>query len=73
MVSTKECKLAFPQLPETSREGYILSGLTHSSKISIGNICDAECKSVFTYANVQIIKYGQIILTVTREKKTRLC
>ena len=54
---TKDCKLELTQLPEKSREGHILSGLTHGLLISIVKMCDAGCKSVFTYTNVHMIKY----------------
>ena len=35
----------------------------------MGMMCDAGCKTVFTYTNVQIIKDEKIILTEIRDKK----
>ena len=41
IITTKECTLTLPQLPKTAIEGNILAGLTYSSLIPIGNMCDA--------------------------------
>jgi hypothetical protein len=48
------CKLALPQLPDNAREAHILPGLTHSSLVSIGKLCDAGCQATFDETKVVI-------------------
>ena len=68
MISTKEWKLALPQVPETARYEHILAGVTHSTLIPTRNMCDAEYKVLLTGTSVHIIKYKQTTLKVTRKK-----
>ena len=56
MLSNEECTFELPQLPQKSIEGHILAGLTCSSLIYIGKMCDTRCKEVFTKTNVHVIK-----------------
>ena len=51
---SKLCLLDFPYLPDESCEGHILPRLTHSSLVSIGNLFDAVCISVFKSKKVTI-------------------
>jgi hypothetical protein len=38
------CELAIPQLPPDARQAHLLPGLTHSSLVSIGKLCDEGCE-----------------------------
>ena len=65
MQSTGHCQLDLPQLPEAAREAHILPGLSHSSLLSIGKLCDAGCLAQFDAKNVIIQRQGMTLLTGT--------
>ena len=47
ITSNTACTLELTQFPDKGREAHLLSGLSHSSHISTGKLCDAGCKSIF--------------------------
>jgi hypothetical protein len=70
--TTEACQLALSQLPEQAREAHIMPGLTHSSLLSIGKLCDAGCKAIFTEHEVKISHNDQVLLTQVNETRTAL-
>ena len=66
------CQLALPQLPTTAREAHIIPGLTHSSLVSIGQLCDAGCQATFDKHKVTITKEQTTLLCGTRDTRTGL-
>ena len=45
--STHTCKLDLPWLPRKAGEAHIVSGLAHTSLVSIKVVCDAGCKVIY--------------------------
>lgn len=70
--TNKTCNLALPQLPKPARDAHILPGLTHSSLISIGKLCDAGCTANFDAHKVVIRKENNTLLQGTRDLQTGL-
>jgi hypothetical protein len=66
------CNLDLTQLPATAREAHIIPGLTYSSLMSIGKLCDADCEATFTKHAVTITKNNKLLLTGLRDKQTGL-
>ena len=54
--------LVLPQLTYELIEANLTPGLSYSSIISIGKLCDAGCKAIFYEQKVNITKKGRIIL-----------
>ena len=73
LTSTNDgCHLAIPQLPSNAREAHIIPGLTHSSLISIGKLCDSGCIATFNQRDVKITKNNELLLTGNRDHHTGL-
>jgi hypothetical protein len=70
--TTAACQLSLPQLPITAREAHILPGLTHSSLVSIGKLCDAGCEAKFDNQEVVITKNNINLLRGQRDRCTGL-
>ena len=70
--STKACRLELENLPEDVRKAHTLPGLSHSSLIYIGKLCDAGCEASFNQHNMAITKYKQVLLQGTRDIMTGL-
>jgi hypothetical protein len=71
--STNEaCHLNLSQLPIQAREAHIIPGLSHSSLISIGKLCDEGCTATFTVNKVVITHDHQEVLVGTRDNTTGL-
>jgi hypothetical protein len=70
--NTKNCTLNIPQLPCKARKAHLIPGLTHSSLVSIGTLCDAGCKASFDRTTVVITKNDGIVLTGPRDTRTWL-
>jgi hypothetical protein len=51
------CLLNLNELPRAAREAPTIPGLTHSSLISIGTLCDAGCTAEFNQTKV-VVKYN---------------
>ena len=49
-----------------AKEAKVLTGLSNSSLISIGQLCDDGCVAVFDKTKLRIYKNGQLVLTGTR-------
>ena len=63
MQSSKNCKLVLRSLSEAARHAHILPGLSHSSLVSIGVLCDAGCTAIFDANSLRIIsKEGKVVL-----------
>ena len=65
-------ELNLPQVPEQGRQAHLLPGLTHSSLISIGQLCDVGCQATFDQKSVNITNHGDTILTGHRDFTTGL-
>jgi hypothetical protein len=70
--TTTNCTLALPQLPEAALDAHILPGLTHSSLISIGKLCNAGCTAIFNAQTVTINKNNTTLLHGNCEFRTGL-
>jgi hypothetical protein len=70
--TNQTCNLDLPQLPQAARDAHILPGLTHSSLISIGKLCDAGCTAIFDEHKIIIQKETNTILKGTRDLRTGL-
>ena len=46
--------LELPQFPAEFIDAYLIPGLSHSSLISIGKLCDELCKAIFNEQTVNI-------------------
>ena len=64
--------LELPQFPAEFIDAYLLPGLSHSSIISIGKLCDAVCKAIFNEQTVNITGKRNRILKVWRDHQTGL-
>ena len=68
LTSTNDaCQLNLPQLPLTAREAHLIPGLTHSSLISIGKLCDSGCTAIFDAQQVSIRKNNETPLIGSRD------
>jgi hypothetical protein len=70
--SLDQCTLDIPQLPNDARKAHIIPGLTHSSLVSIGTLCDAGCKATFDSTTVVITNNDEVVMTGPRDPRTRL-
>jgi hypothetical protein len=70
--TTQACQLDLPQLPAQAWEAHILPGLTHSSLVSIGKLCNAGCEAHFTAIKVIINKDNRLLMTGPRDQQTGL-
>jgi hypothetical protein len=66
------CELDIPQLPQEARQAHLLPGLTHSSLVSIGKLCDEGCEATFDKNKVVVSKDKTTVLTGTRDTRTGL-
>jgi hypothetical protein len=64
--------LDIPQLPQEARQAHLLPGLTHSSLVSIGKLCDEGCEATFDKNKVVVSKDDTTVLTGTRDTRTGL-
>ena len=53
-------------LSTMAKTGNILSGLTNSSLLSIGQLCDDDCKALFSKFKLRVYKQGKLVLMGTR-------
>lgn len=67
-----ECNLDIPQLPTTATNAHVIPELSHSSLVSIGQLCDAGCTATFNAKTVHIKKDDNNILTGQRDTRTGL-
>jgi hypothetical protein len=73
LTSTNEaCQLDIQQLPDAARNAHVIHGLTHSSLLSIGKLCDAGCVAKFDANHVNIIHNDTILLTGNRDRRNGL-
>jgi hypothetical protein len=70
--TNKTCNLALPQLSQAAQDAHILPGLTHSSLVSIGELCDAGCTATFDEHKVLIQQENNTLLQGTRDLQTGL-
>jgi hypothetical protein len=68
--SPNHCTLDIPQLPNDARKAHLIPGLTHSSLVSIGTLCDAGCKATFDRTTVVITNNDDIVMTGPRDLET---
>ena len=72
MKSTHTAQIDIPQLPPTATTAHLFPALGNTSLISIGQLCDAGCKVIFTATTAEVWLNGELILTGTRSKLTAL-
>ena len=65
ITSSKKGLLPIPT-NKTAKPALILPGLTNSSLLSIGQLCDDNCTAIFDKNTMYIYKYAKIILTGNR-------
>lgn len=53
-------------------EAHIVPGLTHASLVATKKFCDAGCRVIFDADECHIHYKGKLVLTGTRDNKTRL-
>jgi hypothetical protein len=70
--STNNCTLSFPQLPIEARQAHLIPGLTHSSLVSIGVLCDSGCEATFDDKQVIITKDGHTLFQGRQDTCTGL-
>jgi hypothetical protein len=66
------CLLNINELPRAAREAHTIPGLTHSSLISIGTLCDAGCTAEFDQTKVVVKYQNKNILEGPRDTRTGL-
>lgn len=64
--STGAVALNIPNLPASATSGHIVPGLSSSSLLSIGKLCDAGCVATFSKHNLKILHNNKPILNGTR-------
>jgi hypothetical protein len=57
---------SIPTYPRHAQKAHILAGITNSSLISIGQLCDDNCIAVLDKHKIQVYKRNTCILTGTR-------
>ena len=65
MQSTHTAQLSIPGLPKAALEAHLFPALNNTSLLSISQLCDSDCKALFTKNKVQIKHQGQIALEGT--------
>ena len=66
------CELNLPQVTTQGRQTHLLPGLTHSSLMSIGQLCNAGFQATFDQTLVNITNHGNTILIGHRDFTTGL-
>ena len=69
--STHQGMLNIDSLPEQAKVVHLFPEI-HSSLLSIGQLCDADCKVYFDKSNVNIVKDHKTILTGVRNMSNKL-
>lgn len=69
---THKCILDLPGLPEKTREGHVVPGLTSRSLISVVTLCNTGCKVTFTKVNVKVTYNGKVVLPGSKYDRTGL-
>jgi hypothetical protein len=70
--SSHTCNLLLRNLPHQARQAHILPGLVHNSLISVGQLCDNECRVTFTHDQVTVSINGKVVMYGCRDPKSRL-
>ena len=70
--TNNECHLDIPQLNKTAMKAHVIPALSHSSLVSIGQLCDAGCIATFNAKTVTITKDDKQIITGQRDTQTGL-
>jgi hypothetical protein len=65
--------LQHSSLSKTATTAHILDGMTNSSLISIGQLCDDDCVAVLDKRKLQVFKRDACVLSGTRNKIDGLC
>jgi hypothetical protein len=61
-----------PSLSDKAATAHVLDGITNSSLISLGQLCDDNCIAVFTKHNMHVYKDKLCVLTGTRNQRDGL-
>ena len=56
-----------PALTKTAQTAFVLDDLKNNTLISLSQLCDDDCISLFTKYGVKIIKKDQVIITGKRD------
>jgi hypothetical protein len=70
--SPNNCTLDILQLPDAAQKAHLILGLTHSSLVSTGTLCDAGCKATFDRTTVVITNHNDIVMTGPGDPRTGL-
>lgn len=72
MYATHEAELNLPTLPKAARHIYIVPELDTCILISVGHLCDNNCKALFEKTKVTIFHDGRPVLTGSRNGPNQL-
>ena len=72
MYSIHEAELDLPSLSLAARRVHIVSALSTSSLLSMGQLCDSGCRIVFDARSVHVFFNNDVILTGERTAATGL-
>jgi hypothetical protein len=70
--SSHSCNLLLTDLPPQEQQAHILLGLSHSSLISVGKLCDNKCSVTFTQNQVTVSKNRKNVMYGSQDPKSRL-
>ena len=68
--STHTGELPIPHLPPEARKTHLFPSLGDTSLISIGQLCDAGCRAVFTATEALVLHKEDIVLRGKRDATT---
>ena len=73
MISTKSTQLAIPNVPTIANSARVFDDLKTGNLLSIGQLCDSDCKATFTKTKVTISnKEDEVVLKGPRDPRTGL-
>ena len=73
IISTTKTQLAIPQILEIANSARVFEGLKTGNLLSIGQLCDSNCKATFTKEQVVITNdHDNVVLTGPRDNRTGL-
>ena len=70
--STHELNLDIPHVSPQSTYAIVFPGITSSSLLSIGKLCDDDCTAIFTKKDMKLVKNKNIILEGKRNESDGL-
>ena len=73
IISTTKTRLAIPKIPEIANSARVFDSLKTGNLLSIGQLCDSDCKATFLKDTVEITNNkNEQVLTGPRDQRTGL-